>query len=112
MPVYAIKVLLQSPYDARTTGARSSADIGERILVDPQPGIAHVSLVPLSSQVVAMTFVVAADLGAAERLAAEAWDTWLGREWSADWKMSSCGADLLLGVWAAAEPFVQETGLK
>ncbi len=109
-PVYAIKVFLQSPNGARTPGLAGSADIGDRLLGDPQPGVAHVSLVPLSSQVVAMTFVVAADLGAAERLAAAAWDAWLDREWSAGWKVSSYGADLLLGVSAAAEAFLRESG--
>ncbi|MET8516363.1 hypothetical protein [Streptomyces sp. NPDC005077] len=108
--MYAIKVFLQSPNGARTTGLTGSADIGDKLLGDPQPGVVHVTLVTLSSQVVAMTFVVAADLEAAERLAAAAWDAWLDREWCAGWKVSSYGADLLLGVWAAAEAFLHKSG--
>ncbi|MEU9000914.1 hypothetical protein [Streptomyces sp. NPDC048551] len=108
--MYAIKVFLQPPYGARTAGPTSSGPIEDGLVADPQPGIAHVSLVPLASQVVAMTFVVAADLRAAERLAAAAWEAWLGRDWSAGWKMSSYGADLMLGVWAAAETFIRQPG--
>jgi hypothetical protein len=109
--VYAIKVFLQSPNGARTTGLAGSADIGDRLLDDPQPGVAHVSLVPLSSQIVAMTFVVAAGLGAAELLAAAAWDAWLDHECFAGWEVSSCGADLLLCVSAVTEAFPRESGL-
>lgn len=107
--MYAIKVELQAEGDAAVDGRRPFAEAGDLIRDDPQPGVAHVSFVAVPPYVVAMTFVMATDLLAAERIAASAWETWLTRAWGRSWQVISCTADLLLGVWAVNEPPAPET---
>lgn len=80
----------------------------EQIRNDEQPGVEHVSLVPSPPVVMAMTFVVAADLVRAERLAASAWAEWLNRSCFDGWRLASCTADMALGVWAAQASFLPD----
>lgn len=83
----------------------------ERIRRDAQPGVEHVSLVPSPPLLVAMTFVMAANLLEAEKLAAATWAQWLGRTWFEGWRLASCTADLALGVWAVSQaPFQPDGG--
>ncbi|MFJ8846071.1 hypothetical protein ACIRFF_24600 [Streptomyces cyaneofuscatus] len=106
--MYAIKVVLQSSDDAGAAGLQHVRDMEARLRDEPQSGVAHISLVVVSSQLVAMTFVVAPALREAERLASRAWDTWLARPWAESWRMGLCQADLLLAVGAAGEPFLRD----
>lgn len=71
----------------------------------------HVSLVASRHRVLAMTFVMAADLWEAEQLAASAWAEWLDRSWLDGWRLASCAADLALGVWAVQASIMPDGGM-
>ncbi|MFK0180557.1 hypothetical protein ACIQVR_31810 [Streptomyces xanthochromogenes] len=108
--MYAIKVVLQSSGDAGAAGLQHVRDLEARLRDEAQYGVAHISLVVVSSQLVAMTFVVAPSLREAERLASRAWEAWLTRAWVGSWRIASCQADLLLAVGAAGEQFLRDRG--
>ncbi|CAM5229322.1 hypothetical protein SALBM311S_12961 [Streptomyces alboniger] len=76
----------------------------ERIRSDAQPGVEHVSRVPSPPLLAAMTFVTAANLLEAEKVAPNARAERLDRTSFAGWQLTSCTADLPLGVWAAHKP--------
>ncbi|MET9666778.1 hypothetical protein ABZY19_15540 [Streptomyces sp. NPDC006475] len=101
--MYAIKVILQPEESAQSSGRQPCDGAADRIGRNPQPGIEHVSLVPRPPHIVAMTFVAAGDLRAAEQLALSAWTFWLTETRFAHWRLICCAADLPLGVWAAEE---------
>ncbi|MGW6912667.1 hypothetical protein ACWGB8_02410 [Kitasatospora sp. NPDC054939] len=106
--MYAIKVVLQPRTGDGSAGCRPWGEAAERIRSDPRCGIAHVSLVSVPPHLVAMTFVTAADLLAAEELAGEAWRSWLRGERFTGWRLLSCEGDLQLGVWAAKPSIVPD----
>ncbi|WP_411139209.1 hypothetical protein [Streptomyces sp. C10] len=70
----------------------------------------HVSLVASRPLVMAMTFVMAANLWEAEQLTVSAWAEWLDRSWLDGWRLASCTADLTLGVWAAQASIMPDGG--
>jgi hypothetical protein len=110
--MYAIRVVLQPDRQTASGAAQQLCDMAsERIRRDARPGVEHVSLVPSPPLLMAMTFVTAANLMEAEKVAAGAWAEWLDRTWFAGWRLSSCTADLTLGVWAASQaPFQPDGG--
>lgn len=106
--MYAIKVVLY-PEDSTWTSVRTPCDAAaDRVRTDPQSGIAHVSPVAVPPYVVAMTFVMAGSLLAAEERARSAWACWLGDGRLPGWRLLSCEGDLRLGVWAARPAIVSE----
>lgn len=109
--MYAIRVVLQPDRWASRTAQQLCAVASERIRQDAQPGVEHVSLVASRHRVLAMTFVMAADLWEAEQLAASAWAEWLDRSWLDGWRLASCAADLALGVWAVQASIKPDGGM-
>ncbi|MFE4589000.1 hypothetical protein [Streptomyces laurentii] len=106
--MYAIKVVLRPRECVPALERRLCREAGERTREDPQPGIVHVTLVSTPPNVVAMTFAVAPDLLAAERVAAAAWGVWLAGEWWTGWQLVSCAGDLVLNVWAVNESVIPD----
>ncbi|MGW6258073.1 hypothetical protein [Streptomyces sp. NPDC055085] len=109
--MYAIKVVLQPAKHPSSSGQQSwDAAVRQLQCDDPQPGIEHIAVVFTPPCVVAMTFVVAADLRQAERLTLAAWTSWLTLARLTDWRLVSCACDLHLGVWATRELTAPDSG--
>lgn len=102
--VYAIKVVLQPPPAFFEESAGEDLDpLASLLSARPARDVQHVTLRRLPQHVVAMTFMVASGLLAAESAARSAWTTWLTCEDVKSWRLVECGADLMLGVAAARD---------
>ncbi|MFD6889367.1 hypothetical protein [Streptomyces sp. NPDC059957] len=77
--------------------------MGALLAARPGRNVQHVTLRRLPHCVVAMTFVTAPGLRAAEDTARSAWMDWLTCEVLDSWRLVECGGDLMLGVSAAGE---------
>ena len=102
--MYAIRVLLtpsllDSPADEAAV-SRALDVLPVLVGAAARPGVAHVTIRPFRAGIAAMTFVEAANLRCAERLAIDAWDSWLSDEAMDGWAVETGEADFLLGVWA------------
>ncbi|MCK8431612.1 hypothetical protein G3I77_00830 [Streptomyces sp. D2-8] len=113
--MYAVKVvLLPSPEPVGSDGPdppvgmpgdRRLGEIADRARIDPQPGIAHVSLARWGGRLVGMTFVEAADLDEAVLRARSGWDRWLNLPGLLPgWVLGDCMADRYLTAGHRAPP--------
>ncbi|MEU2391446.1 hypothetical protein [Streptomyces sp. NPDC007369] len=102
--MYAIKVILQPPPAFSEASAGEGLDpLAALLSARPVPDVQHVTLRRLPQQVVAMTFVAASCLLAAEDAARSAWTAWLTCEDMKSWRLVECGGDLMLGVAAVRD---------
>ncbi|MCP3771077.1 hypothetical protein [Streptomyces sp. MAR25Y5] len=102
--MYAIKVVLQPPpaFFEESTG-EDLEPLAALLSARPARDVQHVTLRRLPRHVVAMTFVVASGLLAAENAARSAWNAWLTCGDVESWRLVECGGDLMLGVAAARD---------
>lgn len=101
--MYAIKVVLEPEEGIPGMEQNLCDETACRLLGSLQAGVEHVTLVSTPPGVTAMTFVMADDLLAAERVAVTAWTYWLTCLWPIRWRLVSCAGDLQLGVVAVME---------
>ncbi|MFC8585542.1 hypothetical protein ACFUGD_13485 [Streptomyces sp. NPDC057217] len=102
--MYAIKVILQPPpTPPGPPGEDGLGGLAALLSARPGRGVEHVTLRRLPWFVVAMTFVTAPHLLAAEEVARAAWTCWLESEVLRSWRLVECAGDLLLGVAAAGD---------